>query len=101
MQQSQSSKDEASQRQSSERQSRQNEIEEEEDDVISNSSSFSQFSINGSQKRSVGKISRKIVNWWNINIYLPYLQAIKAKSKEDPWSWADIIIEIFYKAFTI
>ena len=59
MHQSQSSQGEASQRQTSERQSRQNEIEEEEDDVISNSSSFSQFSINGSQKRSVGKISRK------------------------------------------
>ena len=31
----------------------------EDEDVISNSSSFSQFSINGSRKKEVGKISRR------------------------------------------
>jgi hypothetical protein len=33
--------------------------EEEDNDVISNSSSFSQFSISGSRKKEVGKISRR------------------------------------------
>jgi hypothetical protein len=36
--------------------------EDEEDDVVSNSSSFSQFSISGSQRRDVGKISRRSNN---------------------------------------
>jgi hypothetical protein len=46
----------------SERASDKYNLEDEEDDVVSNSSSFSQFSISGSQKRDVGKISRKSNN---------------------------------------
>ena len=48
--------------------------EDENDDVISNSSSFSQFSISGSQKRDVGKISRRSNNWsYNIWLFPSYL----------------------------
>jgi len=36
--------------------------EQDDDDVVSNSSSFSQFSINGSRKKEVGKISRRSHN---------------------------------------
>ena len=37
---------------------------EQDEDVVSNSSSFSQFSINGSRKKEVGKISRRSHNEW-------------------------------------
>ena len=41
--------------------------------MISNSSSFSQFSINGSRKKEVGKISRRSEREWYLIEYFNYI----------------------------